>query len=336
MHAVKIIERILSFIPVVLGVAILVFFFMRLTPGDPIDLLMGQEGTVTEREVELLKEQWHLDEPLGTQLLYFVKGVIKGDLGNSITRGVPVTRLILDVLPATLELAFASAFISLLIAIPIGIISAVKQNSFIDRLAMGGAFFGISMPIFWLGIVLIIIFSLNLGWTPTYGRISNDIALQKITGFLVLDSLITGNWEAFINCIKHLILPSITLGAIMAATVARVMRSSMLEVLRNDYVVLARAKGVSEFKVIVKHAARNALIPTVTVIGLEMGIFLGGNMIVETVFGWPGMGRLVVDGIFQRDYPLVQGVVMFYAFTFVTINLIVDILYTFINPKITY
>lgn len=336
MRWVKILERVLAVIPVVLGVAIIVFIFMRLTPGDPIDLLMGQDGQVSEREVQLLQEQWHLDKPLHIQLSYFLQGIAKGDFGNSITRNRPVTSIILEVLPATIELALASTIIALLISLPIGVISAVKQNSLLDRLSMGGAFLGISMPVFWLGIVLMIIFSLNLGWVPTYGRIGHDVALQKVTGFYVIDSILTGNMPALVSSLKHLFLPSITLGAQLAAIVARVMRSSMLDVLRNDYVVMARAKGLKESRVVVKHAMRNAMIPTITVIGLEMGSFLGGNMIVETVFGWPGMGRLVVNAIFVRDYPLVEGAVMLYAFTFVFVNLIVDVLYTYINPKITF
>jgi len=333
---VKILERVLAVIPVVLGVAIIVFIFMRLTPGDPIDLLMGQDGQVSEREVQLLQEQWNLDKPLHIQLSYFLQGIAKGDFGNSITRNRPVTSIILEVLPATIELALASTIIALLISLPIGVISAVKQNSLLDRLSMGGAFLGISMPVFWLGIVLMIIFSLHLGWVPTYGRIGHDVALQKVTGFYVIDSILTGNMPALVSSLKHLFLPSITLGAQLAAIVARVMRSSMLDVLRNDYVVMARAKGLKESRVVVKHAMRNAMIPTITVIGLEMGSFLGGNMIVETVFGWPGMGRLVVNAIFVRDYPLVEGAVMLYAFTFVFVNLIVDVLYTYINPKITF
>ncbi len=336
MRWVKILERVLAVIPVVLGVAIIVFIFMRLTPGDPIDLLMGQDGQVSEREVQLLQEQWNLDKPLHIQLSYFLQGIAKGDFGNSITRNRPVTSIILEVLPATIELALASTIIALLISLPIGVISAVKQNSLLDRLSMGGAFLGISMPVFWLGIVLMIIFSLHLGWVPTYGRIGHDVALQKVTGFYVIDSILTGNMPALVSSLKHLFLPSITLGAQLAAIVARVMRSSMLDVLRNDYVVMARAKGLKESRVVVKHAMRNAMIPTITVIGLEMGSFLGGNMIVETVFGWPGMGRLVVNAIFVRDYPLVEGAVMLYAFTFVFVNLIVDVLYTYINPKITF
>jgi peptide/nickel transport system permease protein len=276
-----------------------------------------------------------LDESIIVQLGHFLKDLFRGDLGMSFTRGRPVLELIRETLPATIELAVFGAFFALLIAIPIGVISAVKQNSLIDKVSMAGAFFGICMPIFWLGIILIIIFSINLNWLPTYGRIDYGAKLHTLTGFYILDSILTGNWAALKSAIRHLIMPSITLGLPMAAIVARVMRSSMLEVLRNDYVVMARAKGLGEYAVIVKHAMRNAMIPTVTVIGLEVGMLLGGNMIVETVFSWPGLGRLVVSSIFVRDYPLVQGVVMVYAFTFVFANLIVDILYTYINPKIS-
>ena len=335
MHAAKIVERILISIPVIFGIGIIIFLLMRLTPGDPVDIMMGQSGHVSAREVELLNKQWHLDEPLPVQLGIFLKDVLHGDLGTSFTKGRPVWELIKETLPATIELALGGIFVALLFAIPIGVISAVKQNSLIDRASMTVAFLGICYPIFWLGIVLSLIFSVNLGWLPTYGRISYAVILQKVTGFYILDSIITGNWAALSSTLKHLILPSLTLGAPTAAMVARVMRSSMLEVLRNDYVTMARAKGLKEYAVIVKHAMRNAMIPTVTVIGLEVGMLLGGNMIVETVFSWPGLGRLVVNSIFVRDYPLVQGVVMIYALTFVAANLCVDILYTYINPKIT-
>ena len=199
---------------------------------------------------------------------------------------------------------------------------------------MGGAFLGISMPAFWLGIVLIMFFSVRLRWLPVQGRIDYDAGLQEVTGFYVLDSIITGNGAALVSSIEHLILPSIALGAAVAAIIARVLRSSLLESLRSDYVRLARAKGASENRVVMRHALRNALIPTVTVVGLQVGVLLGGNMIVETVFGWPGLGRLVVDAIFDRDFPLVQGAVLVYAFTFIVANLIVDVLYTYLNPKI--
>jgi peptide/nickel transport system permease protein len=199
---------------------------------------------------------------------------------------------------------------------------------------MSFAFLGISMPGFWLGIVLILVFAVSLGWLPVQGRLDSEIALRPVTGFYVLDSILTANGPALWSSLKHLVLPSITLGASVAAIVARVLRSSMLEVLRSDYVQLARAKGAPEWRVVGRHALRNALIPTVTVVGLQVGVLLGGNMIVEMVFGWPGLGRLVVDAIFTRDFPLIQGAVMVYALTFVLANLVVDVLYTYLNPKI--
>ncbi len=335
MRAVKVLERLLATIPIMFGVAIIVFFFMRLTPGDPVDIMMGQGGAVSAGEMEQLRHEFHLDEPLPVQLWLFLKDAARGNLGYSYIQKRPVTELIAERLPATIELALGALFFGLIIAVPIGIISAVRQNSLVDRLSMAGAFLGISMPAFWLGIILILVFAVELRWLPVQGRIGYGTQLQEVTGFYVVDSLLTGNRAALVSSLKHLVLPSVTLGAAVAAVVARVLRSSMLETLRSDYVTLARAKGAPEWIVVMKHALRNALIPTVTVVGLQVGVLLGGNMIVETVFGWPGLGRMVVSAIFDRDFPLVQGTVMVYAFTFVTANLIVDVLYTYLNPKIT-
>jgi len=334
-RAVKILERVLITIPIMFGVAIIVFFFMRLTPGDPVDIMMGQGGAVSTGEMEQLRSEFHLDEPLHVQLWLFLRDAIRGDLGYSYTQKQPVSELIVERLPATIELAVGALAFSLLIAFPIGIISSVRQHSLIDQFSMAGAFLGISMPSFWLGIILILLFAVRLHWLPVQGRLDFGIDLQEITGMYVVDSMLTRNWEAFASSVKHLVLPSVTLGAGVAAIVARVLRSSMIETLRQDYVTLARAKGQIEFLVVMKHALRNALIPTVTVIGLQVGVLLGGNMIVEAVFGWPGLGRLVVNAIFQRDFPLVQGAVMVYALTFVVANLVVDVLYTYLNPKIT-
>lgn len=334
MRSMKVLERILASIPIMLGVALIVFLFMRLTPGDPIDLMMGNAGNVTQEEIDALRSQYNLDKPIHIQLKEYIIDLLHGDLGDSIKKKKPVSELIAETLPATIELALAATLFAILIGVPIGVFSAVRQNSLLDRASMGISFFGISMPPFWLGIVLIMIFSVKLGWTPVKGRLDLGVEIESITGLHVIDSLLTFNWDGLKSAVSHLLLPAITLGSSMAAILARVTRSSMLEALRSDYVTLARAKGLAEWKVIVKHALRNALIPTVTVTGLEIGVLLGGNMIVETVFGWPGLGRLAVEGIFNRDYPLVQGVVMFYAFTFVIANLIVDILYTVLNPKV--
>jgi ABC-type dipeptide/oligopeptide/nickel transport system permease component len=333
--AVKILERTLTAIPIMFGVAIIVFLFMRLTPGDPVDIMMGQGGAVSAGEMEQLRAEFHLDQPLYIQLWLFLKDAVRGNLGYSYVQKLPVTTLLAQRLPATVELAVAALLFSLVIALPIGIISAARQNSLVDRLSMASAFLGISMPGFWLGIVLILFFSVRLHWLPVQGRVDFDAQLVPVTGFFVLDSILTGNKAALISSLKHLVLPAITLGAPVAAVVARVTRSSMLETLRSDYITLARSKGLPEWGVIFIHALRNALIPTVTVVGLQVGVLLGGNMIVETVFGWPGLGRMVVEAIFDRDFPLVQGSVMIYAFTFVMANLIVDVLYTYLNPKIS-
>ena len=335
MKAVKILERVLATIPIMFGVAIIVFLSMRLMPGDPIDIMMGDSGPVSAGEIEQLRSEFNLDEPLQIQLWIFLTDAVHGNLGYSYTLKRPAMALIAERLPATIELALGALTFSLIVAFPIGILSAVKQNSLLDRLSMAGAFLGISMPSFWLGIILIMFFSVYLGWLPVQGRISYDAHLQEITGFFVLDSILTRNWAALKSSIEHLILPSIALGAAVTAVIARVLRSGMLETLRSDYVTLARSKGAPERSVVMKHALRNALIPTVTVVGLQIGILLGGNMIVETVFGWPGLGSLVVNAIYDRDFPLIQASVMVYAFTFVMANLIVDILYTYLNPKIT-
>jgi peptide/nickel transport system permease protein len=295
---------------------------------------MGQGGAVSAGELKQLRAEFHLDEPLHIQLWLFLKDAVRGDLGYSYVQKRPVTTLIAERLPATIELAVGALFFSLIIALPIGVISAARQNSLLDRFSMAGAFLGISMPGFWLGIILILFFAVRLHWLPVQGRIGFDAQLQPITGFHVLDSLLTQNKKALTSSLTHLVLPSVTLGAPVMAVVARVLRSSMLETLRSDFVTLARSKGAPEWSVILKHALRNALIPTVTVVGLQVGVLLGGNMIVETVFGWPGLGRMVVGAIFDRDFPLVQGAVMVYAFTFVMANLIVDVLYVYLNPKI--
>ena len=336
MRWAKIFERTLLTLPLMLGVAIAVFLFMRLTPAaDPVDLMMGESGGVSAAEMDLLRQEFHLDKPLLVQLRYFLGGLARLDLGQSITKRAPVGQLIKERLPATVELAAMSFFLALAIAVPIGILSAVRQNSTFDHISMSFSFFGLSLPGFWLGIILILLFSVKLGWFPTAGRLDYGVHLQSVTGFHLIDSLITGNYRAFVSAIKHLLLPALTMGAAMSATIARMVRSSMLEVLRHDYITLARAKGLPEYIVIGRHALKNALIPTVTVVAIQAGGFLAGNMIVETVFGWPGVGRLVVDAILRRDFPLVQGAVMVFAFTFIAMNLLADIIYTVINPKIS-
>lgn len=335
MRASKILERSLSTIPMMLGVAIVVFVFVRLTPGDPVDVMMGQSGSVSVGETEQLRAEFNLDKPIHVQLGIFLTDAVRGDLGYSYVKKLPVVSIIAEKLPATIELAGAALLVSLIVAIPIGIVSAVRAGSALDRLSMGSAFLGVSMPGFWLGIVLILVFSVRLRWFPVQGRIALDVGLEERTGFYLIDSVLTGNRAAFVSALRHLALPAVTLAAPVAAIVARVLRSSMLETLRSDYVELARSKGASEMRVVIRHALRNAMIPTITVVGLQTGVLLGGNMIIETVFGWPGLGRTVVEAIFNRDFPLIQGAVMIYAFTFLVANLLVDVAYTYLNPKIS-
>jgi peptide/nickel transport system permease protein len=333
MRLVRIIERLLAAIPVVLGVLIIVFFFMRLLPGDPVEIMLG-DSAASKMEMESLRSELHLDKPLYQQLWLFVSGVVKGDLGNSLDKRKPVATLLAETLPPTIELTLAIFLVAILIALPVGVLTSLRPGSWIDRVTMTGALLGISMPNFWFGLILILFFSVHLGWFPTSGQIDATLDLTRITGFMTIDAILSGNGEALKNVLLHLFLPATTLGMAFAALMARVIRSSMLETMRMEYVVAARAKGVSEPMVVIRHALRNALIPVVTVAGLEVGMLLGGNMIVETIFSWPGLGRLVVSSIFARDYVVVQCAVMLYALIYVAANLAVDLIYTFLNPKI--
>jgi peptide/nickel transport system permease protein len=333
MKIIRIIERLISAIPVVLGVLVIVFFFMRLLPGDPVEIMLG-DSAASRMEMDSLRRELHLDKPMYEQLWLFVSGVAKGDLGSSLDKRRPVADLLLETLPPTLELTFATFTIALLIALPVGVITSLKPGTWLDRGTMTGALVGISMPNFWFGLILILLFSVVLGWFPTSGQIDAALDLPRVTGFMTLDALLSRNWSAFGDVLRHLFLPATTLGVAFAALMARVIRSSMLETMRMEYVVAARARGVAEPMVVIRHALRNAMIPVVTVAGLEVGMLLGGNMIVETIFAWPGLGRLVVSSIFARDYMVVQCAVMLYALTYVAVNLTVDVIYTFLNPKI--
>lgn len=334
MRVAVISRRLLLSAPLALGIVLISFLLLRLMPGDPVDIMMGQGGNVTQQELDAMRRQLGLDKPVLLQLGHFATNLIRGDLGHSIRDGRPVGEILMETLPATVELATFGLLVALLVALPIGILSALRQRSAFDRMAMTGAFFGISMPAFWLGLVLILIFSVLLGWLPTSGRIDATLRIPSVTGFMLLDTLFSGQDGAFANALLHLALPAVTLGAELAAILSRVLRSSMIEVLRMDYVRTARAKGLAERSVVFRHALRNALIPAVTVLGLQFGVLLGGNMIVETIFSWPGLGRLVVGAIFARDYPVVQGAVLLYAVTFLVANLLVDTIYTMLNPKI--
>ncbi|HLT58882.1 MAG TPA: ABC transporter permease [Limnochordales bacterium] len=334
MSAAQIINRFLQLIPVVIGVTVIVFLLMHLTPGDPVEVMFAGEAGVSAEDLERYRRELGLDQPLPVQYLRFVQGLLRGDLGMSLMQRQPVRDLILSRLPATIELTAAAILISLLIAIPVGVIAAVRRYSTVDKVGTVGALLGVSMPDFWLGLVLILLFGIHWGVLPISGRIPWGMEPEHITGLYLVDSLLTGNWPAFWAALRHLLLPAVTLGTSMAALTMRVTRSSMLEVVHQDFITFARAKGLSGTQVVWRHGLRNALIPTVTVVTLNVGVLLGGNMIVETVFAWPGLGRLVVDSIYNRDYTVVQAAVLIYAITYVSMNFMADVLYTILNPRV--
>ena len=327
-------KRLLMLIPVLLGVSILAFSLIRLAPGDPAVTIAGEHAS--PQVINSIREKYGLDKPLTTQYWIWLKQVLRGDLGRSIVSNEYVAKEILERFPNTIELTLLSMIFAVTIGCIAGIISASRQYSVFDYSFMGFAIFGVSMPVFWLGIMLMMIFGVYLRWLPISGRISMMISFQRITGFYLLDSLITGNFAAFISSLRYLILPSVALSTIPMATIARVTRSSMLEVLRQDFIRTERAKGLPERMVIYKHAVRNAMIPVITVIGLNFGLLLAGAILTETVFSWPGIGRYVVNAVNMRDYPVVQGCVLFFASMFVIVNLLTDIVYVYIDPRIHY
>ena len=328
-----IIRRIFVLVPTLLGVSIIVFLMLHLTPGDPAELLMGERAS--EQALQEIREHLGLNKPLHVQYGLLLKQLIKGDLGETIWTRQQVWIEIKQRFPATIELSIVALFISCFAGMIFGIISATKQYSIFDYVSMLGALAGVSMPIFWLGLVFMLIFSLNLGLLPMSARLSVGIELETITNFYILDALLTKNWAAFRDALWHIIMPAVTLSTIPTAIVARMTRSAMLEVLRQDYIRTARAKGLSQFKVIFKHALRNALIPVVTTIGLQFGVLLGGAILTETIFAWPGVGKWMYDAVMQRDYMVIRSGTLFIATLFVLINLCVDVLYAVINPRIS-
>jgi peptide/nickel transport system permease protein len=328
-----IIRRILILIPTLLGVSVIVFLMLHLTPGDPAELLLGERAT--PQALDEMREHLGLKEPLYVQYGMFLKRLMQGDLGETIWTRQKVWTEVTQRFPATIELSVAALVISCFFGILFGIVSATRQYSIFDYLSMLGALAGVSMPIFWLGLVFMLIFSLNLGWLPLSGRLSIGVDLEVITNFYILDAILTRNWTALKDAVWHIILPAVTLSTIPTAIVARMTRSAMLDVLRQDYIKTAKAKGLSKMMIIFKHALRNALIPVVTTIGLQFGVLLGGAILTETIFAWPGVGKWMYDAVMQRDYMVIQGGTLFIAALFVLINLAVDVLYAVINPRIS-
>ena len=327
--------KLAQLVPTFIGVTIVAFAFIRLLPGDPILLMAGERGISAERYAEL-KAQMGFDRSLVAQYFDFLKGLLHGDLGNSLVTHSPVMDEFMSRFPATLELSLFALAFAVIIGLPAGVLAAVKRGKTLDHTVMGVSLTGYSMPIFWWGLLLIMLFSSTLGWTPVSGRISFLYFIEPVTGFMTIDSLIAGDWGAFLSSLHYLILPSIVLGTIPLAVIARQTRSSMLEVLGEDYVRTARAKGLSNFRVIMVHTLRNALISVVTVIGLQVGLLLAGAILTETIFSWPGIGKWMIDAISRRDYPSVQGGLVLIAFIVMIVNLLVDIAYGVINPRIRH
>ena len=328
-----IVERLLQLIPVLIGISLVVFLMMALTPGDPVEIMLGDQLATAEQK-ESLRRDMGLDLPAAERFVRFVKNALGGDFGRSFFHRRPVAEVIAERLPATIELTIVAMLIALAVAIPLGVLAAVRRGSLIDKAATVISLIGVSMPGFWLGIMLILLFAVHLGWMPVSGRIDYAFEVPRITGMILFDSLVQGRYAAFLNALHHILMPAVTLGLAMAALLMRVTRTSMIEVLQQDYIVFAEAKGLSRARVLVRHALKNALIPTVTVAALETGYLLGGNTIVEMVFGWPGLARVIVEGIYSRDFPLVQAGVLVIAVIYVTVNFAADVLYTLLNPRV--
>jgi dipeptide transport system permease protein len=330
-----ILRRIGLLIPTFIGITIAAFSFIRLLPGDPVLLMAGERGLTPERHAQLRQELGY-DRPIHEQYFDFLTSALSGDLGQSVVTKRPVFDEFFTLFPATLELSICAMLFAVLLGVPAGVFAATRRGSWFDQSIMGAALVGYSMPIFWWGLLLIILFSGILGWTPVSGRISFLYYFPSGTGFLLIDSFMSGQKGAFQSALSHLILPTVVLGTIPLAVIARQTRSAMLEVLGEDYIRTARAKGMSTARVVGVHALRNALIPVVTTIGLQTGVLLGGAILTETIFSWPGIGKWMVDSIFRRDYPSVQGGLLLIAAMVMVVNLIVDVLYGFINPRIRH
>jgi dipeptide transport system permease protein len=329
-------QKLATLVPTVLGVTVLAFALIRLIPGDPIEIMVGERRLDPAAHAALMA-QMGLDQPLPTQYFSYVKQLLQGDMGKSLVTREAVSAEFAVLFPATLELAGAALLLALCVGLPLGVAAALKRGSWFDQLVMATATLGNSMPVFWWGLILIMFFSVGLQWTPVSGRIGIEFDVDPVTGFMLVDSALA-SWRgqesgAFTSALLHLALPAVVLGTIPMAVVARMTRSSMLEVLREDYMRTARSKGLAPTRVVVHHGLRNALIPVVTVLGLQVGSLLGGAVLTETIFSWPGIGKWLIDAIGRRDYPVVQAGILVSALVFITVNLVVDLLYGVVNPR---
>ena len=331
-----ILRRLLLTLPTFVALMFVTFMAIRLVPGDPVEVRTGERGISAER-LAYFRHELGLDQPLWKQFVDYVWQLLHGNFGVSLSTNEKVLTEFLTLFPATLELAFAGMLFAVIIGVPSGVVAAVKRGSIFDQALMGFAVTGFSMPIFWWGLLLIMIVSEGLGWTPVSGRIDMiQFYFEPVTGFMLIDSLLSDQQGAFLSALHHLVLPMIVLGTVPLAVIARMTRSSMLEVLSEDYVRTARAKGLSEFRVIAIHALRNALIPVVTVIGLQVGGLLAGAVLTETIFSWPGVGKWLMEAIGRRDYPALQGGILLISSLVIIVNVIVDVLYGLINPRIRH
>ena len=325
-------RRLIGAVPVLLGISFIVFLLMHLAPGDPVYLLLGENAT--PEDAARVRHEWGLDQPLLAQYWQFISRALVGDFGRSLKFGEPVMKLVFERLPATIELAAVALTVAILISIPIGVYSAIKRDTLVDHAGTSLALVGVSLPNFWLGIMLIYFLGGRWNLLPVAGRIEYGMEVHALTGFYLLDSLLAGNLAAFWSALKHLLMPAITLGTALAAITTRITRSSVLEVMRQEYVMTARAKGLSERAVIWRHILRNALITVVTILGLQLGALLNGSVITETVFSYPGIGDLLIQSIAVRDYRLTQVLILFFGVIYFVVNLLVDVVYTVIDPRI--
>jgi peptide/nickel transport system permease protein len=328
------VRRIFSLIPVLLGLSLIVFFMIRAIPGDPAQVILGQ--LATKEAIADLTRELGLDQPWYVQYFNYLGGLLTGDLGQSLRTKSEISTEIWPYLAATMELSFVAMLIAIVIGVNAGIVSAWFQNSWFDYGAMILALIGVSMPIFWLGLMEQWLFAINLDILPTSGREEVRNPVDTITNFYLIDTLIQGRTDQFVEVLKHLVLPAMALATIPMAIIARITRSTMLEVMRSDFIRTARAKGLSMFWVVYKHSLKNAIIPVLTIIGLQTGLLLGGAILTETIFSWPGIGRYIYEAINYRDYPVIQSGILIIALIFVMINLVVDLLYAAIDPRIKY
>lgn len=345
-----VIQRIVSLIPTILGVTLAVFLLLRLIPGDPAVAMLGEHAA--RDNVERIREQLGLNRPqfldrealergdLGaffdSQYIRYLGRLVRADLGSSIHRRVPISQELARRFPATMELALWSMVLAIVVGLPVGIVSAARRASVVDSISMVGALIGVSMPIFWLGLMEIMLFAVFLKWLPSGGRLSHATDMRSITNLFVLDSLLTGNVDALMDALRHLAMPVVALATIPMAIIARMTRSSMLEVLREDYIRTAHAKGLRESLVLFRHALKNAFLPVITIIGIQMSSLMAGAVLTETIFSWPGIGKWVYDAILGRDYPIVQSGTLLITTVIIIVNLVVDLSYAFLDPRIHY